>query len=654
MKKIILLSLCMLLSCGFVAAKEYKLTSPSSQISVVVTADKSLTWAVDYGSEKILEPSQIAIDIKGYSDIFGDKMRVVKSKYTSVDEMLHAVVPTKFREVRDHYNELTLTLKGGVSVIFRAYDSGVAYRFVSNIAKDNIYVNSETSDFNFAQEGTAYWANETNKDFISHCEAFFKPLKFSEIEADKYCYLPVSIQTPEGTRVVITETDLFDYPNQFVFAGNGNNLTSQFPNVILEAKLRGDRDEDVVSKADYIAQTSGKRKFPWRILTIGDDRSLLENTLSWQLASAEVSDDTDWIRPGQISWEWWCALNVYGVDFVAGVNTQTYKYYIDFASKYGIEYILLDEGWSQSTTNIKEPKDDLDLQGLIQYGAERGVGVILWTLWNPMRQDIEGILDRYQEWGVKGIKIDFMQRCDQDMVNFYEQIAAECFDRHLLVDYHGSYKPSGLQRTYPNVMTFEGVYGMEHDKCSYDISPEHDLVLPFTRMVAGPMDYTPGATINGTKDDFVERWYHPMSQGTRAHQAAIYITYESPLQMLCDSPSSYYREHEFTSFITQVPTVWDQTCALEAKAGDYLLIARRSGEKWYVAGLNDWNERELPLTLDFLDDKLYDVEIFRDGVNANVWASDYKVEHVTAKKGDSMQVKMANGGGWAAIFTPRE
>lgn len=635
---------------AFLQAGEYKVESPSGDVVVTVSAGDCLEWSVSYKGELIIEPSPVGMEFSCGSPT--DRPVVKKSAVKHTDRVLTAVVPVKFREVRDCFNELELVLKGGMSVFFRAYDNGTAYRFVTDFKDDTVFVTDEKAEFRFADDCVAYWPNEKNPDFISHCEAFFKPVRLSETNSEEYAYLPVSMLTSSGTRVVVTESDLNDYPNMFLFGGNGKTLVSEFPVVNLETELVGDRNEKILKKADYIAETSGKRAYPWRLLTLGDDRSLLENSLAWQLASPEVSDDTDWIRPGLISWEWWCALNVYGVDFKAGVNTPTYKYYIDFAAKYGIEYILLDEGWSASTLDIKTPRPELDIRELADYAGSKGVGVILWTLWSPMRQDIEGILDKYVEWGVKGIKIDFMQRCDQDMVNFYEEIARECFERRLLVDFHGAFKPSGLQRKYPNVMTFEGVYGMEHDKCSYDISPEHDLVLPFTRMVAGPMDYTPGATVNATKEDFAIRWSHPMSQGTRAHQAALYIVYESPLQMLCDSPSNYYREPEFTGFITSVPTVWDETIALEAKAGDYLLMARRNGSAWYVAGLTDWSERGLSLNLEFLGDGIYEAVIFSDGVNADVWAEDFKVERRQVSSDDEIFVKMAPGGGWAAIIKP--
>lgn len=455
--------------------------------------------------------------------------------------------------------------------------------------------------------------------------------------------------------MVVTETDLEDYPCLFLFGGEGHSLRAQFPPVVLEARLRegSDRNEELVKKAPYIARTRGTRTFPWRVVTIDpDDRALLENNLAYQLAAKPVEGDASWVRPGKISWEWWHSLNIYGVGFRSGVNTATYKYYIDFAAKYGIDYILLDEGWSVSTLNIKEPCRDIDLGELIRYGREKGVGVVLWTLWNPMKKDLEGILDTYRDWGVKGIKIDFMQRSDQEMVRFYDEIARAAFDRGLIVDFHGSFKPAGLQRKYPNVLSFEGVYGMEHDKCSTDISPVHDCTLPFTRMVAGPMDYTPGATRNATRADFAISWDNPMSQGTRAHQAALYVVFESPLQMLCDSPSHYLREAEFTAFIAAVPTVWDETVGLAASVGEYAAVARRSGEKWYIGAITDWTARTLEAPLKFLDGGRYRMKVFADGVNADRIARDYRTETREVTRDDAIALRMAPGGGWAAVLEP--
>ena len=635
-----------LLTAAGLQARTTVLDSPDGSLRITVTDGGSLSWSVSKGGLTVLEPSEIAIDIDGIS--LDAKLRRISRR--SVDNTLTAIVPTKFRNVRDHYNEMVLTMKGGWSVEFRAYDNGAAYRFVTAL-KGGIEVKGETAEWNFPSGSKVYWANEKNPDYITHCEAFFKEKVLDEVGTDTYSFLPLSVKTPEGVRAVVTETDLFEYPNMMLRSAGKGSLNAEFPRIIDEYEMRTDRDVTVTKLADCIARTGGSRTFPWRVLCVGTDRELLENTLAWQLATPEHPGDWSWVGPGKISWEWWSAINVFGVDFEAGVNTETYKYFIDFAARYGLEYILLDEGWSASTLNIVETKPDLDLQEIIDYGRQKGVGVVLWTLWTPMLADLEHILDVYKSWGVAGIKIDFMQMQDQNMVDFYTRVAKECAKRKLVVDYHGAYKPAGLQRTYPNAMTFEGVHGMEHDKDSDDISPDHDMVLPFTRMVAGPMDYTPGAVGNATKQDYNPLWFHPVSQGTRSHQVALFVTYESPLMMLCDTPSKYYQAPEYTEYLSKIPTVWYETVAQEAVAGEYLIISRRTPDgRWYSAGLTNWQERDLTLDTSFLGSGEWVATIHRDGPNSNTWAEDYKIEKVTVKAGDILPVKMAKGGGWAAEF----
>lgn len=654
MKKIIsILVLTLALALG-AQAKAYKVSSPSGQIKVTVNAGHYLSWEVEAFGERVLEDSRISLSLSD-GRVLGESKANPKASRRSNDQTLTDLVPTKHRLIRDHYNELRLRYGRDYSVVFRVYDNGVAYRFETAFPED-IEVKAELSEWNFASDLKAYWANEKNPDYITHCEADFQEQALSRIDRGTYSYLPVSMKDESGHRFVLTEADLFDYPNMMLRAGEGTSLSGEYPKVIDDYTMRTDRDVIITSLSEVIARTGGSRTFPWRVLTIGDDRELLENTLPWQLSSAEDPDvDYSWLKPGKISWEWWATLNVYGVDFEAGVNADTYKYYVDFAARYGLQYILLDEGWSRSTLNIVEPKEGFDLQEVIDYAASKGVGVVLWTLWTPFVSDgIEEILDVYKSWGVSGIKIDFMQMQDQNMVNFYEDIARECAERQLVVDYHGAFKPAGLQRKYPNAMTYEGVYGMEHDKCSYDISPDHDLKLPFTRMVAGPMDYTPGAVNNATRDDFAIRWFHPMSQGTRSHQAAIFVAFESPLTMLCDSPSNYYKAPEFTEFIAAIPTVWEKTISHEATAGEYLLLSRQTLDgRWYSAALNNWTARSLSLDTSFLGEGTWQVTVHKDGVNAQRWAEDYKIETFEIVAGQELDINMASGGGWVAEFVKK-
>ena len=654
MKKLLLLTAVLLTAATTLRAREYTVTSPDGRIVITVATDPVLTWRVARDGKQLLDASRIGLKLTG-EEPFGERCAVRRVTRRTVDRCVTAEVPTKFCEVHDRCNELLILFRGDWAVRLRAYDNGAAYRF-ETFRKGNVEIERESAEFRFAGGSETLWPRETTPDFVSHCEASFVRMPVTGADSVRYAFLPVWFTSPGGTRMVVTETDLEDYPCMFLRAEGGVPCAA-FPPVVLESRLKqgSDRSEDFLRTAPYIARTQGTRTFPWRLVTIDpDDRSLLENNLAWVLASPAVEGDASWVRPGKISWEWWHSLNLYGVDFRAGVNTQTYKYYIDFAARYGIEYILLDEGWSASTLNIREPRPEVDLAELIRYGREKGVGVVLWTLWNPMKKDLEGILDTYRDWGVKGIKIDFMQRSDQEMVRFYDQIARAAFDRGLLVDFHGTFKPAGLQRKYPNVLTFEGVYGMEHDKCSTDISPAHDCTLPFTRMVAGPMDYTPGATRNATQADFAISWDNPMSQGTRAHQAALYVLFESPLQMLCDSPSNYLRTPEFTSFIAAVPTVWDQTVALDAAVGEYAAVARRNGDKWYIGAITDWTPRTLQAQLSFLGEGRYRMTVLEDGINADRVAHDFRVRTCEVTRNDTIDLPMAPGGGWAAIIEPAQ
>lgn len=657
MKQKIFILLCTLGICISVHAKKYIVHSPDSKIKVSITADKQLIWSIDYNGERILTPSAIQMNIEGSKIQPGINPVVINAKVEKINAEQIAVVAVKQKTIRDQYTQLTLTCKGHYNIIFRVYNNGAAYRFETELKQSPIIVNSETVELNLIDGCKAYWPREKNQEYITHCEAIFDELKLDSLTKEMKGYLPIYLSTPKGTKIVIMESDLSDYPNLFLAGNRNNTLSGEFPPVVLKSALKEgtDRDEVLLEKASYIAETEGTRTFPWRVLMINeDDKAVIENNLVYQLASPAVSQDTDWIKPGKISWDWWSTVNVYGVDFKAGVNTDTYKYFIDFASKYGIEYILLDEGWSAGTWNIKEPIPGLDIPELVRYGKERNVGLVLWTLWNPLDKELDEILDVYEKWGIKGIKVDFMQRSDQYMVNFYERVGKAAMDRKLLVDFHGSFKPSGLQKKYPNVMTFEGVLGLEHDKDSRDINPAHDLILPFTRMVAGPMDYTPGAVNNATAEDFYINFVHPISLGTRAHQAALYVVYESPLQMLADSPSNYYKAPEFASFISRIPTIWEDTKAITAKIGEQLVIARKNGKNWYLAGLTDWNARNIEVKLDFLEASKYKMEIFKDGVNADVYASDFKTEEVMVSKNDLINITMAKGGGWAAILTPIE
>ncbi len=645
MRKIIILIVATLLF-GSVSAKDYQLTSPAGKLNVQVSVDDVITYSVTLNGKEIVAPSEIALELTD-ATVWGKNDKVRKAKTTSVSQELHPVVRRKNAVIEDEYNQLTLTFKDH-SLEFRAYDEGAAYRWVSAL-KGDYTVKSELVTFAFPADRDLWFPEE--ESMMTHQERQYLREKLSNVGSDRFCSTGMLVDGGDGTKIYISESGLLDYAGMFLrgCAENPNALVGKFPNFVLEDKALDDRNIQATKYADYIAECSGPRAFPWRVMLITEnDGDLIESNLIYQLAPEQKIENTDWIKPGKVAWDWWNALNIYGVDFESGVNNATYKYYIDFASEYGLDYIILDEGWYH-LGDVLDVVDEIDVQELVDYGKEKNVDIILWVVWKTLDDKLTEALDQFQKWGVKGIKVDFMQRDDQSVVNFYERCASECAKRELLVDYHGAYKPCGLDRAYPNVMTYEGVKGLENNKWDTLPDPEHNLTLPFIRMVAGGMDYTPGAMINKTKLNFSDVFSEPMSMGTRCHQLGMYVVFESPLQMLADNPSNYYREPECMEFLSVVPSVWDDTKVLDAKVSDYIAVARKSGDTWYVGAMTDWTPRTLDLKLDFLEEGNYTMKIWKDGVNAAKHAADFAQETKTVSAGSTVKVDMAPGGGWVAI-----
>lgn len=654
LKVLVLLSLPLLALANKASAKDYTLTSPDKKLTIKVNIGKNITWSVLRNQEVLITPSPLSMLIDQTNKL-GISPALSRAATRSVNETITAVVPVRNKVIPDVFNELKLSFKGNYAVEFRAYNDGVAYRFVTSLGDKQVAVTNEEVALNFNENCQIYLPEEKDPDMQSHYEGDFKKMNLADVKSERYGYLPLYIANASGTKMVVTESDLDDYPNLFLYGNGNNSLTGNFPKVILESALKGksDRTEVIVKKADYLAKTKGNRSYPWRTIIIsGDDKGLLETDLVYKLASKNVIKDTEWIKPGKVAWDWWNDNNIYGIDFKSGINTATYKYFIDFASEYGLEYIILDEGWSRTTTDLMNPTAKLDLQELLAYGKSKNVGIILWTLWKPLDQKMDEILDLYVKWGVKGIKVDFMARADQYMVDFYERTAAATAKRKLLLDMHGAYKPVGLHRKYPNLLNYEGVRGMENNKWEETITPEHNTTLPFTRMAAGPMDYTPGAMINTNKGEFRISYTSPMSMGTRAHQASMYVIYDSPLQMLCDNPSNYKKDPAFTKYIARIPTTWDKTIALEAKIGNYVVVARKHADKWYIGGMTNWEARSFDIPLTFLDGKTYKIEILKDGINVAKQAADYNITIKEVKATDTLKVELAAGGGYTAILTP--
>ena len=648
-----LLTLCIfILSITQAIAQDYQVKSPDGHISIQVTISNTISWSALLNNDVIIEKAIAAMTFSKATS-FGVNPQIKSHTIKSNTSTIYPVVAHKNAEIKDEYTELSLSFKGHYKLNFRAYNDGVAYQFIDN-SKTKRNVISEQVNLTFPKGSRSLFPIE--KSMYSHNECYYLDKDLNDISVDEFCSLPV-LFTTDKARVLFTETALHNYPGLFL-KGNGNtSLNAMFPKYVLEAidkDGKSDRVQTITKEANYIAETSGKRAFPWRVFVItNDDGKLVESNLTYQLAKPTAIKNTDWIKPGKVAWDWYNANNIYGVDFKSGLNTDTYKYYIDFASKNNIEYVILDEGWTKSTTDILHFNPNMDIKELIRYGEEKNVGIILWVLWKPLDENLIKILETYKSWGAKGIKIDYMQRNDQYMVNSYEKIAKKCAGLELLVDFHGAFKPSGLRRMYPNVINYEGVKGSENNKWSNEITPEHNVTLPFIRMVAGPMDYTPGAMNNAQEKNYSISFDRPMSLGTRAHQVSMYVIYEAPLQMMCESPSRYYEEQETVDFVTQIPTTWDKTKVLQASVGNYIAIARKKGENWFLGAMTDWDERTLELDLSFLDNSTYSMEIFKDGMNANTYAEDYKKETIEVTKNSKISAKLAKGGGWSAIITKK-
>lgn len=638
-----------LLSVQESVAQTFTLKSPNGSNVIEVQVGKELTYSVKHNEQVILKPSSISMTI-------GDKELGIKpvlkdEKRASVNRTVKPVVRVKRENINENYTELTLTFKGNYAVSFRAFNEGIAYRFETNM-KGEIRVDAEQVSYQFPKNLAGSFP--LSEGFYSHQEQNYTSLTLNEFPEDTMCIIPALIHFDDGVKAVITEADLYDYPGYFLKKGKGTSLDGAFPYYPAKIEVLSDRDEKPVQRESFMAKTSGKRTFPWRMMAISDnDKELLENEMVFLLSAELKLDDTDWIKPGKVAWDWYNANNIYGVDFKSGINTETYKYYIDFASKYGLEYVILDEGWYDIKTNdLINPIADIRMEDLVSYSKEKNVGIILWVTWKALNDNLIPALDQFRKWDIKGIKVDFMQRDDQWMVQYYERVSKAAADRKMLVDFHGSYKPSGLRRAYPNLVSRESVKGLEQHKWEGMMAnPENDLQIPFTRMLAGPVDYTPGAMKNAQLENYRWNWERPMSLGTRCHQLAMYVVYESPLQMLADTPSNYLKEEESMEFLSAVPSVWDETIALDAQYGDYVLMARKSGKDWYVGAMTDWDERDLEFDFSFLGEGTFEIDIFQDGVNADRYGSDFKRVSRDITSTDKLIIHLAPGGGWAARIT---
>jgi alpha-glucosidase len=626
------------------AQTSYSLLSPDKRIEVRIRTADRFSYDVLFKGTVLLQNSTFSIDID--HNTLGLQPKVTATKERAYDGTLDPPVRQKFAKVRENYNELRLTAEGGYAVIFRAYNQGVAYRLETSLPQAEVKVYSEQSSFNFPDDYRVYYPQE--EGFFSHNERHYLPVNLKTIAPTAIASLPAVVEAANGVKVAIADADIEDYPGLWLHGTSGNGLAATFPPYPLKETLEKDRDFKVTQAADYIAVSRGTRSYPWRVLGIAEkDGDLITNQLVWLLARPSQVEDTSWIKPGKVAWDWWNALNIDGVNFKSGVNTATYKYFVDFAAKYGLQYIILDEGWYK-LGNLLEVVPEVNMEELTAYAKQKNVGIILWMVWKTLDDQFDPAFDEFTKWGVKGLKIDFMQRNDQKLINFYYKTSREAAKRHMLVDFHGGQSQITMTRTFPNMISGEGVRGLEWSKWSAETEPQHNVTLPFTRMFLGPMDFTPGAMLNASKANFAAIHDHPMSLGTRCHQLGMYVVFESPLQMLSDSPSNYLREPEMMEFLAPVPSVWDDTKVLDARIAEYALVARRSGNDWYVGAMTNWTARDLEVDFSFLPAGTFWLEAYQDGVNADRMASDYKKTKTKITRDTKLKISLAPGGGWAA------
>jgi alpha-glucosidase len=632
------------------AADTLSVSSPDHRITVSVDLQNKVKYSVKYNGTYILQPSGIDLILE-HGRKLSDNVKVASQSVKPVNETIVSPVPEKRRNIPNNYNELTITLKQPYTLIFRAYDDGVAYRIVTHI-KDSIIVKNELAEFAFPQ-GKKVLLPLMNKRadadrFHTSFEELYQLKPIDSLTDSSIAYTPVLTGTGDEIKVAITESDLEDYPGMFLTGTAGNSLRGIFAPVALEEAMTGGEFKQaiVTKRADYIARTKGSRTFPWRVLMIAaEDKTLPENDIVYRLAPASRVPDVSWVHPGKGTEEWIIGINLFNVPFKSGVNTASYKYYIDFAKKFGFERIMMDAGWS-NYENLFDINPDINMDTITTYAKSKNIKISMWTLCSTLDRQLDSALNQFNKWGVDFIMTDFMDRDDQKMVNFYHRIAKATAAHKIMMMFHGAFAPKGFNRTYPNAVTREGVLGSEYNVWSDKATPGHDVTLPFTRMLAGPMDYEPGILDNATKDQFRPISKKVMSQGTRCHQLAMFVVYDSPVQYFSGNPSQGMMEPEFMKLLGSIPTTWDETKVIDAKVSDYIITARKKGSDWYIGGMTDWTKREFDLRLDFIEEGNYEAQLCADGMNADSYASDYTIKKFTIQKGEALKIGMAPGGGF--------
>lgn len=648
-----ILSLLLLIGNASFAAKEkkYVLSSPDGTLKVEISAGNELAYQVMHGNDTILSHSNIGLVLEN-GTIVGKTPRITGERRRKIKDNIESPF-YRFKEFVATGNELDLKLKGGFGIIFRAYNEGVAYRFYTTQSSD-IIIKEEQAEFNFKEDYTAYFPYTTNdkKPMAMAYQNVYDITPLSKAQP-KLAFLPVTVDCG-SVKLTLLESDLEAYPGMFVQSQQGKyGLKGVFAPYPAKTDFYPWRKQEYVTETtDFISRSRGSRSYPWRVLAITEkDTDMPVNNLVYALASPNRIGDTSWIKTGKVAWDWWNDWNLKGVPFKAGINMDTYKYYIDFASRNGLEFIVLDEGWyDPKSGDMLTVIPELDLPELIAYGKSKGVEIVLWTVFNVLDSQLEAACKKYADMGIKGFKVDFLDRDDQTAVEMVYRIAEMTARYKLTLDLHGIYKPTGINRTYPHIINFESVFGMEEVKWT-DIKnnmPLYDVTFPYIRMMAGPVDYTPGAMRNATKADWRAMYYTPASMGTRCHQLAAYIVHDSPFTMLCDAPTNYLNEQECVDFIASLPVEVDSTFIASGELGKYIVTVRKKDVNWYIGGMTNWDERDVQLDFSFLPEGMsYTAVLFKDGVNANKQAEDYRKETIRIDKDSRLTLHLASGGGFA-------
>jgi alpha-glucosidase len=648
MKTTLLLTLLTFL-CFQGIAQKYLLNSPDGKLTIEININQNVSINLLKGNESLLSLSGVSLETAGEKNMFGS-LQVKKATRTSVNEEVKPVIREKADTYKNNYNQLVVAFKSNYSLTFRLFNEGLAYRF-STALKDSLTILKENLSLHLQENDSIRF--QPAQSFRSSYETPYEFKKISTLESGKLCHLPVLIEKQNGSFVMITEADLYHYPGLWIKGTGKAELTVTNPTFPKKYSYTGSIYEhgQIAERFDFMAKVAGSRTYPWRIFAVADhEDGLITNNMVYLLASPTELQDVSWIKPGVVMFDWWGKNNIYGVDFKAGINTETAKYYIDFCAAHGFRYFLFDDGWCPKDDLLHEVPD-LNMAEVTAYAKAKGVDIMLWVIWHALKNQWEPAFNLFEKWGIKGIKMDFMDRDDQPMVEFYEAVAQKAAEKKMVVNFHGAYKPCGLSRKYPNVLTRESLIEFEYNGWTTFDNTEHHNLLPYIRMFTGAMDYIPGTMRNSTKDNFRPIGDYPMGQGTRAHAMALFVILSSPMEMLPDSPSDYYREKECTDFLTKIPVEWDETRLLKGQISKFTVIARRSGDDWYVGTITNQDERSIDLPTDFLKPGKYHIEIIEDGINANTRAEDYKKSGRDFSNGEVLKVQLASGGGWVARIT---